>query len=237
MPLLRGIVLMALAVPVFTGVSPLPGEGEILPGVLWAPVGSLFLVMGGVGFCCGRAFLGNTMALTALILIPIVFVGGLVSYLSALWNGVGPGAAGFIQGAHYVMLALNMLNVIPLALAIVASIPFEGLAQKLLRRTAGISTAEKYLLMFVRVFSHIVYTVIPNILEIVREEALLQSISGQGAPGTGRRRIASWVRRLTAGMVQVAVSGICASLRFIPLWAREIDDLPSRTPHKHRSPT
>jgi hypothetical protein len=130
-----------------------------------------------------------------------------------------------------------MLGVIPLALAFVASIPFDRLELGLLRRERGISTAQKYLLMFIRVFHHIVYFVIPNILEVMREEALLHRLS-KTAPGqTRRRRGRVWARRLLTGLVQVGVSGICAALRFIPLWAREIDDLPHRNSQHHRSQT
>jgi hypothetical protein len=150
-------------------------------------------------------------------------------------GGVAPGAAGSVHGAHYLNLTLNMLSVIPLALAIVSSIPFDRLEQRLLRRAGGISSGEKYLLMFIRVFNHIVYFVIPNILEVMREEALLRAVTENAALPTGPRRIRSLGRRLTAGLVQVGVSGICASLRFIPLWAREIDDLPRRKPKKIRS--
>jgi hypothetical protein len=91
--------------------------------------------------------------------------------------------------------------------------------------------------MFIRVFNHIVYFVIPNILEVMREEALLRTVTENASLPTGSRRLLSLGRRLTAGLVQVGVSGICASLRFIPLWAREIDDLPRRKPKKIRSRT
>jgi len=234
-PFLRLIGLAVLAVPVFTGLSFLPEGQPMLPGVSWGPVVETALVMGGVAGLCGRAFLGNAIAVTALILVPIVFGGGLVAWLLEVLGGVAPAAAGGLHGAHYIRLTLNMLGVIPLALALVASIPFDRLEQGLLRRERGISTGEKYLLMFIRVFHHIVYFVIPNILEVMREEALLRRFS-ETAPGlTGFRRWRIWVRRLTAGLVQVGVSGICAALRFIPLWAREIDDLPRRTSQQHRS--
>lgn len=236
-PLIRLICLTVLAVPAFTGLFAFPGGSAIVPGVALSPVIYALLVLGGVAGICGRAFLANAMAVTALIVSPIVFVGGLVSWLLEIAGGVAPGAAGSAHGLHYVSLALNMLSVIPLALAIVASIPFDQLEQRLLRRTGGIATGEKYLLMFIRVFNHIVYFVIPNILEVMREEALLRAVSENSSLPTGPRRIRALGRRLTAGMVQVGVSGICASVRFIPLWAREIDDLPRRKPKKIRSRT
>ena len=192
---------------------------------------------GGVAWCCGPGLLANAVAIAALILSPVVFVGGLVSWLLAMVGGEAPGVAGSVHGAHYVSLALNMLGVIPLALAMVASIPFERLEQRFLRRVDGITVGEKYLLMFIRVFNHTVYFVIPNILEVMREEALLHAISSEASRSCSPGRMRAWGRGLRAGMVQASVSGICASLRFIPLWAREIDDLPRRTSGKHRSPS
>ena len=233
----RLLCLTVLAVPVFAGLSPFPAGIEILPGVAWGPVLHVLLVLGGVACVCGRAFLANVLAVTALVLSSVVYAGGLVSWLLAMAGGNPPGVAGSLHGAHYVGLALNMLSVIPLALAIVASIPFDRLEQRLLRGTRGISSGEKYLLMFVRVFNHIVYVVIPNILEVMREEALLRAVSERASRPTGPRSLGSLGRRLTAAMVQVGVSGICASLRFIPLWAREIDALPRRLSPKHRSRT
>jgi hypothetical protein len=236
-PLLRLLCLTVLAVPVFAGLSPFPAGIEILPGVAWGPVLHVLLVLGGVACVCGRAFLANVVAVTALVLSSVVYAGGLVSWLLAMVVGNSPGVAGSLHGAHYVGLALNMLSVIPLALAIVAAIPFDRLEQRLLRGTRGISSGEKYLLMFVRVFNHIVYVVIPNILEVMREEALLRAVSESASRSAGARSLGSLGRRLTAAMVQVGVSGICASLRFIPLWAREIDALPRRSSPKHRSRT
>jgi hypothetical protein len=235
-PLVRLICLGVLALPVFTGWPRLPDGPEILPGVPWGPVVNVLLVFGGLAGICGRAFLANATAVTALILSPVVFVGGLVSWVLEMSGGLAPGTAGSIHGAHYIGLALNMLGVIPLALAIVASIPFDRLEQRFLSRTGGISSGEKYLLMFIRVFNHIVYFVIPNILEVMREEDLLRRVPGNALPPTGPHRLRSWGRRLTAGMVQVGVSGICAAVRFIPLWAMEINDLPLRKP-KNRSRT
>lgn len=234
-PVLRLIGLVILAVPVFAGLSPLPEGQAALPGVAWGAVAEAGLAMFAVAVLCGRAFLANILAVTAFIMVPIVFGGGLVAWLLEVLGGTPPGAAGALHGAHYIRLALNMLGVIPLALALVASIPFDRMEQGLLRRERGISTGEKYLLMFIRVFHHIVYFVIPNILEVMREEALLRRVS-ESAPGrTGLRRWRVWGSRLMGGLVQVGVSGICAALRFIPLWAREIDDLPRRTSQQHRS--
>ena len=230
----RLIVLVLLAVPVFTGWMPFSVGRDVLPGVGPAPLLSALLVPVGVAVLCGRAFLANALAVTALILAPVVFAGGTVSWLLGIVGGVDPSRAGSLNGPHYVRLALNMIGVIPLALALVAAIPFDRLEQRLLRSETGISRGEKYLLMFIRVFHHTVYFVIPNLLEVMREEALLQDL----IPRPGRKGARTTIRaeggRVAAGLVQIGVSGICAALRFIPLWAREIDDLPRRAPTSQR---
>lgn len=231
----RLIGLTVLALPVFTGLAPFPAGSPVVPGVDGWPVLYTALVMAGIAGLCGRALLANVLAVSAAIVVPVVFGGGAVSWLLELFRGAPPGAAGAVHGSHYLRLALNMLAVIPLALALVASVPFDRLEQGLLRRERGISRGEKYLLMFIRVFHHTLYSVIPNLLEVMREEALMRRVSGPVSGPAGGGRYGLWARRLTAGLIQVGVSGICAALRYIPLWAREIDDLPGRTSQRHRS--
>lgn len=234
-PLIRLIGLVTLAIPVFLGMTPVPEGVELLPGIAWGAVIYAFLPMAAVALFCGWMFLANTLAVTALIVSPVVFAGGLISWLLAIGSGVPPGVAGSIHGVHYIRLILNMLSVIPLALALVASIPFDRIERRLLRKHGGISLGEKYLLMFVRVFNHIVYFVIPNLLEVMREEALLRHLSESTSPGFGISMVRRRGLRMIAGMIHIGVSGICASLRFIPLWAREISELPDRNTKTYRS--
>lgn len=236
-PLVRLLLLALVALPVFSGWPPWPIGGDIVPGVAWAPVLSAAIVLAAVTMLCGSAFLASTLAVTALILVPIVFVGGTVSWFGGIFGGAPPLLAATRHGAHYVGLALNMLAVIPLALALVAAVPFSRIEQRLLANEAGIAAWEKYLLMFVRVFHHTVYSVIPNLLDVMREEALLQVVPSPGGRSEGGLTLKTRMRRLTAGLIQVALSGICAALRFIPLWAREIDDLPHRSFNPHRRDT
>ena len=237
MTAVRLIVLGVVAVPVFTGWFPFPAGTAVLPGVSSEAVLAAVAALAGVAVTCGRGFLANTLTVTALVVVPVVYGGGTVSWLLALCGGAAPGQAGALHGAHYVRLALNMLGVIPLALAVVAAVPFARLEQRLLRNGRGIPAGEKYLLMFVRVFHHIVDFVIPNILEVMREEGFPGAVSPSGGHPDGRPGARRPWRRLTAGLVQVGVSGICAAVRFIPLWAREIDDLPGRSTKHKRSQT
>ena len=75
-PLARLICLTVLAVPAFTGLFAFPGGSAIVPGVALSPVIYALLVLGGVAGICGRAFLANAMAVTALIVSPAALFHG-----------------------------------------------------------------------------------------------------------------------------------------------------------------
>ena len=116
-----------------------------------------------------------------------------------------------------------MLTVIPLALSLVAIIPFQDFEQGLLNTTTGVSKIEKWILMFLRVFNHIVFFVIPTIVETLREEAQYKkwvassvtassTVSVQGKLILLGRRFSVLIKDMT----QVGVEGICASIQYIP---------------------
>jgi hypothetical protein len=143
----------------------------------------------------------------------------------------GPGE----YSAHYVMLCITMLTVIPLALSLVAIIPFQDFEQGLLNTTRGVSKIEKWILMFLRVFNHIVFFVIPTIVETMKEEAQFKKwvdSSLKASSKTSMPENLKWLGRracaLIRDMTQVGVEGICASIQYIPLWAVEISQLPGR---------
>ena len=219
----RLFILVLVGLPAFTGITPFEGLGEVMPGVAWSGWIYALVVNMAVGLVCGAAFGFNALTVAALIMLPVVFAGASISWLLGGMALADPRTVG-IHGAHYVRLALNMLGVIPLALGIVAVIPFQQFEQRLLQDPRGVTGLERRLLMAVRVFNHVLFSVIPAIFEIVREERLLER--GVGAPGEGRFLKA--VGRLSAVLVQISVAGICGALRFIPLWAQEIAALPER---------
>jgi hypothetical protein len=88
---------------------------------------------------------------------------------------------------------------------------------------------QKIVLMFLRVFSHIFYFVIPNILEVIREEGVL---TGRGllTPGQINKKppLLKRLRKITQALVYIGVESICSAIRFIPLWADEISMLPDK---------
>ena len=224
----RILLLILIGIPAFTGLSPLAGLGAALPGVPWAAFIYAAAVNIVIGLTCGGVFAAGVLTVSVVILLPVVIGGASITWILAAAGWVTAMPAG-VYGAHYVRLALNMLAVIPLALSIVATIPFGRLEQHLLKDERGVAPWEKKLLMAVRVFNHITFFVIPNLLEVVREE-----ISG----GSRHHLSAGPTRRLmslTTGLIQIGVAGICGALRFIPLWAREIAELPDRNAHWNRS--
>ena len=183
----------------------------------------------------GRQFFPNVVTIAVLIAMPVVFVGAGISYLIFLFGwGYPSGPAEY--SAHYVSLCITMLTVIPLALSMVAIIPFQDVEQNMLNTTTGVSKIEKFVLMFLRVFNHIVFFVIPTIIETMREERQYKkwvnsslrvsaTVSIQGKLQLLGRRLSGLIRE----MIQVGVEGICASIQYIPLWAVEISQLPGRS--------
>ena len=232
---LKLFILIIISVPAFTGYPVASFESEILAGITYGWVVYFMVVNGFILIFTGQKFFPNVMAIAVLVAMPVVFVGAFISYLMFL-TGLGYPAGPVEYSSHYVSLCITMLTVVPLALSMVAIIPFQEFEQNLLNRTTGVSKIEKFALMFLRVFNHIVFFVIPNIIETIREEAQynrwldssFRTSSSVSIPGKlqliGRRMIG-----LIREMVQVGVEGICASIQYIPLWAVEISQLPARS--------
>jgi hypothetical protein len=89
------------------------------------------------------------------------------------------------------------------------------------------------------VFSHIIFFVIPEALEVIREERLLGGLSqdpssrirgrvDQGPLRTLRQRC----RELMKVLVHLGAEGICSAIQYIPLWAVEIARLPDKRARK-----
>jgi hypothetical protein len=224
----RLALLLLAAVPALTGLPLGTVTAEILPGVGWSAVAYFaaanLLLAGAVG---GRRY-GTLVAVGALITLPVVLGGGIVAYLLYRAPWVVSAAPPTYSG-HYVRLALNMLTVIPLALGIMAVLPFQRLEMQVLSRQTGVTVLQKNLLMILRVFNHIVFAVVPGMLEVMREENWQQRVltipeRPRGLP----RRVADGAGAGLRAMTQVAVNGICAAVQYISLWAVEIARLPTR---------
>lgn len=229
------LILIIVAVPAFIGYPVSSFESEILAGVASGWVVYFLVVNAIVFFITGKQFYPNVLTIAVLIAVPVVFVGAAISYLIFLF-GLGYESGPSIYSSHYVSLCITMLTVIPLALSMVAVIPFQDLEQILLVKAGGVSKIEKFALMFLRVFNHVVFFVIPNIVETMREEAQYKKWAESSLKSESSRSVRGSIRffktkltGLTKVMVQVGVEGICASIQYIPLWAVEISQLPDRS--------
>jgi hypothetical protein len=210
-------LLTAAAVPAFTGWPLGHWVRPVFAGVTCGGLGYLLLVHVLTALTCGPRRHADILAVAALIAVPVVYGGAAVS---TVWGFVvgATSAQAALWGAHYLGLALNMLTVVPLALALVIQIPYARLEQGLIEDRPAVGAAGKTALMGLRVFNHVVYSVIPAILEVMREER----IYGGGDPGHRGR----W-RDLTGTLVYVGVEAISSAICYIPLWAVEISRLPA----------
>ena len=129
----------------------------------------------------------------------------------------------------YLALCVTMLTVIPLAISLVASVPIQTIETRLLRQTQGVNLRQKMFLMALRVFNHVVYYVIPDILEVTREERRLRPAKPSGFTPSFWDRIRFLplaTSALIRVLIQIAVEGICSAIQYIPLWAVEIAQVP-----------
>jgi hypothetical protein len=228
------ILLIILSIPAFVGYPVVVFDSEIISGLTYGWAVYFFVVNTIIFAINGTRFYAGILAVAALISMPVVFVGGAIAYLIFLL-GFGYAAGQAAYSPHYLSVCITMLTVIPLALSLIGVVPFQRFEQKLLQNSAGVSKLEKCIFMFLRVFNHIVYFVIPNILETVREEGHYRqwTKNEQMPPGDSAGVKKTWIIKskiltLKNEMVQLAVESICAAIQFIPLWAVEISQLPGK---------
>lgn len=231
---IKFFLLAIVSIPAFIGYPVVVYDSELISGLTYGWVAYFLLANIMIAAINGVRFYGNILAVVALISMPVVFVGGTISYLIFLF-GLGYASGQSAYSPHYLSICVTMLTVIPLALSLIGIVPFYRFEQKLLQNRAGVSKLEKCILMFLRVFNHIVFFVIPNILETVREEGHYRKWTQNEEPescesaGTGKFRTLKFkILALIKDMVQLAVESICASIQYIPLWAVEISQLPDK---------
>lgn len=222
----KAFIIWTLAVPAFTG-WPI----NQIPGHLFSGVSYGWLVYGSVVYAAiivltGKKVFKLSIVVALTIALPLVLLGILISALGQLITGWGQSSsAAYIL--HYLSLMVTMLVVIPLALSMVVVIPFHRLEQHLLFSRRGVKTGEKIALMFLRVFGHIFYFVIPNILEVIREEgALTWKRDLTVERKDNRLPLAQRVAKIVQVLVNIGVDSICSAIRYVPLWAEEISRLP-----------
>lgn len=225
----RVALLALLAVPALTGWPLAAFGGALLAGAEWGWLGYGAAVHLALRMALGRAAYGGVLALAALAAIPVVYGGATVSWLLWLSGFALDGPTSY--SPHYLKLCLTMLSVIPLALGLVSQVPLLELETRLLRHPQGVSALERRLLIALRVFSHVVFNVLPTILEVLREEGrlLAPSLADASAPHAAQRHgLRQRWRQMATEATHVALEAICAAVRYLPLWAVEIAQLPQR---------
>lgn len=222
--LVQSLILIIVAIPAFTGLLLTQGPTlflDIQAGRLlyWLITALAIAVLRG-------RFLWLAATLIALIIaIPVAGGGALLSLLLYLLNLSG---MSLVQiAAHYVFLFINMLSMIPLGIALVTMIPTAALESRLLRSVTGVSIPQKIMLMALRVFNHVVFTVMPEIMQTVTEELRFNSyVYKTGLKVKCRRWL--FLQSLLQKFMFVAVAALCLSVKYIHFWAAEISALPSK---------
>ena len=226
------LLLAVVAFPAFTGYPLGIFDQPVIDGLTRGWIGYGIVTHIAIGLILGALVWAGCLAIAVAIVLPVVFGGAGISYLFYL-TGLGDAAGPAGYSGHYVGLCVTMLTVIPLANGLISVVPVHEVEKRLLMRTQGVYRREKAALMFIRVFIHIVFFVIPNILEVVREERFKNEQIGDDRynddyafpePIPIRYKIGRAIRML----VYLGVEGICASIQYIPLWAEEIARLPDR---------
>jgi len=232
---LKLFLLLLGAIPAFTGYPVNRFDAEVVVGITRAWAVYFLIANGLVWGLCGRRRYARILTAAVLVTVPVIASGGCISFVAS-WFAANAWNAQVKYSAHYIGLCVTMLTVVPIALGLVATIPLQVFEQQLLQNRKGVTMTQKRLLMALRVFNHIVYYVIPNILEVVREErqflacddGIDRSIRGRGM----FKQAALIMRRMT----HVAGEGICAAVQYIPLWAAEIARLPDKNQGRIKQP-
>ena len=232
---LKALIIWILAIPAFTGFPIHYLSTQVLPGV---SIGWLLYGTGvytAVLLVLGHKILKITLMVALAIAVPLVLLGILVSSIGFFINGWDQLYL-FEIITHYTRLLTTMMVVIPLALSMVAVLPFNRLERHILQSKRGVRLSEKSILMFLRVFSHTLYYVIPNILEVIREERVFSIKGGlTGDDQSNTLPLSKRIVEIVQMLVNIGVESICSAIRFVPLWAEEISMLPGYTKEKQES--
>ena len=229
------LLLLLGAIPAFTGYPVNRFDAVVVEGITLAWAAYFFAANVAVFAVCGSGRYVRILTATALVVLPVIGSGGAISFAASLFEP-DVWSAQVQYSAHYLRLCVTMLTVVPLALGLVTTIPLQSFEQQLLQNRSGVSMTQKMCLMALRVFNHIVYYVIPNILEVVREERPFHQPGGSCGEGGEKAGMFNRAGIIIRRMTHVAGEGICAAIQYIPLWAVEISRLPGVKNSRSRKP-
>lgn len=176
----------------------------------------------------GRKTLLIGIVTASLLAISVVFAGGLISYIRAGFSS----EAIPLYSQHYVIILLNTMAVVPISIALISAIPIQEYETNLLNSYKGVTSFEKKILIGTRIFNHIIYTVLPNIVLIWREEKNINKLTIEYViEDTFLRKLKKVLDIIKKKILEYSyllLTLLINSIEFIPLWAIEINNLPSR---------
>ena len=129
------------------------------------------------------------------------------------------------------------MAVLPISIALISAIPIREFEINLLNSFNGVSKFEKDLLIGTRIFNHIIYTVFPDILLVRSEENKRNEMTIEFViEDTFLRKmtkIVGFIKKKVLEYFYLLLTLLINSIEFIPLWAIEISELPSKKEFKN----
>lgn len=224
------LIIVIFSIPCFYSCPPTALNIIILPGINLFNLLYMLLMFAVILFSGGirRFFLSIKMA--TIVSISVVFIGSSIAFIRTL---LLPSISKSINeySPYYIALLINMYTVVPISLTIMSFIPVAKLENSIIQAKKEINIVKKALLMFLRVVNHILYQVIPTIMQIMNEEKsdrksmFSRDVLVQEANSESLKMLFRNVRLLLVDIWDICVATICLSIEYIPIWAIEISKL------------
>jgi hypothetical protein len=214
----RLFILCLLAAPAFLGKLPFPVGEDLrfgLPGLSDQAIYYALFFNFMLFVIIGRRHYFNILTLSILFSLTILVLGPVVRFFFESPE---------TYSAYYIGKFINMLTVVPAALAIILSIPVAHLERKLLTPGTSKRTWRKAVIIAIRVVRYVIFQVIPSMKERILEEAIPHHCISQiwkrdrraGRPGNAVLNIFLFVTQFG---VEVFIYALGASMKNVDLWA------------------
>jgi len=164
----------------------------------------------------------------ALVSISIVFAGGFVAFLKTK-VGIPNSPDEYQYSPYYIARYLNIITVVPLSLVLFITFPFLQFERSIITSSEGVTLKQKIFLMVVRVINNVRYDVLPEIWYVIIEEKEDNFSSYLDDATLGKfAKLKKRMKKLFLKNMYIAAIGIAVSLEYVPLWAVEIAQLPTK---------
>jgi len=196
-----------------------PTDGQVL---------YFLVVIVAISALCGirKMLIGLTAG--ALVSISIVFAGGFVAFLKTK-VGIPNSPDEYQYSPYYIARYLNIITVVPLSLVLFITFPFLQFERSIITSSEGVTLKQKIFLMVVRVINNVRYDVLPEIWYVIIEEKEDNFSSYLDDATLGKfAKLKKRMKKLFLKNMYIAAIGIAVSLEYVPLWAVEIAQLPTK---------